>query len=217
MTTRRDWSQRGEQDFILRALAGYPPGVYADIGAWGGTVFSNTRALYEDGWNGVLVEPSPGPFRDLMREYPDESRATLVNAACVTGPLPVGGVMPMHLTDDAVSSDSDKHRATWETSNVPFRKAHVGAVSVARIVDLLTGIHSERNAKSDTVPPTFVNIDTEGSSADVWEAWLQRHLPTLACIESDDNAARIISVSRQNGYTIVLDNGLNIIVRRSTP
>lgn len=52
------YSQNDEQDFILNFFQGQT-GRYLDIGAYDGITFSNTRALAELGWNGVLIEPDP--------------------------------------------------------------------------------------------------------------------------------------------------------------
>src|ERR1022692_1173497 len=75
----KSYSQYGEDLIILAALPmiweatrlRFPEisqtGTFLDIGAWHPTIFSNTRALIERGWSGVIIEPSPGPFINLMR------------------------------------------------------------------------------------------------------------------------------------------------------
>lgn len=60
----KDYSQNREQAVILRNLAGIN-GTLLDIGANDGITFSNTRALVELGWSGVLVEPSRTAFLKL--------------------------------------------------------------------------------------------------------------------------------------------------------
>ena len=62
------YSQFEEQDHILRTFAGLDsPGRFLDIGSWDPITFSNTRALVEMGWSGVMIEPSPGPFLEILR------------------------------------------------------------------------------------------------------------------------------------------------------
>lgn len=63
-----NYSQNKEQDVILEYFHGYK-GVFIDIGANDGSTFSNTRALAELGWDGVLVEPSPKAFKKLKKLY----------------------------------------------------------------------------------------------------------------------------------------------------
>jgi len=47
-------------------------GSFIDIGANDGVTLSNTRALAERGWLGVLVEPSPSAFAKLKENYKDK-------------------------------------------------------------------------------------------------------------------------------------------------
>lgn len=61
-------SQNQEQDAILNYFNGYV-GTFIDIGANDGITLSNTRALAELGWRGVLVEPSPSAFERLDALY----------------------------------------------------------------------------------------------------------------------------------------------------
>lgn len=52
------YSQNDEQDFILKFFDGFT-GNLLEIGAFDGITFSNTRALLERGWHGILIEPDP--------------------------------------------------------------------------------------------------------------------------------------------------------------
>src|ERR1700683_5262801 len=82
----KDYSQYGEQAAILAAFAPTPKeGVvivqearFLDIGAYHPTDKSNTRALFELGWSGVMIEPAPGPMRSLLAEYGNEPRIALI-------------------------------------------------------------------------------------------------------------------------------------------
>lgn len=58
------YSQNGEQEAILK-IFGESEGRFLDIGAYDGKTFSNTLALIERGWSGVLIEPSPNAFMAL--------------------------------------------------------------------------------------------------------------------------------------------------------
>lgn len=52
----RDYSQNGEQKIILNYFKEFK-GTVLDIGANDGITLSNSYALIQNGWNGVLVEP----------------------------------------------------------------------------------------------------------------------------------------------------------------
>lgn len=60
-----NYSQNDEQEAILRYF-GETTGSLLDIGAFDGITFSNSRALLELGWVGVLVEPDPFNLQKLI-------------------------------------------------------------------------------------------------------------------------------------------------------
>lgn len=62
------YSQNAEEKIILDYF-GSETGTFLDIGANDGVTFSNTRALAERGWRGVLIEPSPQAFAKLKDLY----------------------------------------------------------------------------------------------------------------------------------------------------
>lgn len=62
------YSQNAEEKIILDYF-GLETGTFLDVGANDGVTFSNTRALAERGWRGVLVEPSPQAFAKLKDLY----------------------------------------------------------------------------------------------------------------------------------------------------
>jgi FkbM family methyltransferase len=62
------YSQNEEEKVILNYF-GETKGTFLDVGANDGVTLSNTRALAEKGWCGVLVEPSPRAFSRLKANY----------------------------------------------------------------------------------------------------------------------------------------------------
>lgn len=64
-----NYSQNNEQEVILKYFNGKGTGTFIDIGANDGKTLSNTFALSELGWMGVLVEPSPTAFALLEDNY----------------------------------------------------------------------------------------------------------------------------------------------------
>jgi hypothetical protein len=60
------YSQNDEERVINGVLD--DAGDFLDVGAFDGKLFSNTLKLYERGWGGVLVEPSPKAFDGLQRD-----------------------------------------------------------------------------------------------------------------------------------------------------
>lgn len=62
------YSQNSEEQVILDYFKGYV-GTFCDLGSNDGITFSNTRALAERGWSGVLIEPDPEAFDRLEKLY----------------------------------------------------------------------------------------------------------------------------------------------------
>lgn len=66
----KNYSQNNEQQVIIDYFGPDYIGTFIDIGANNGITFSNTRALVELGWKGILIEPSPKAFHKLKQLYP---------------------------------------------------------------------------------------------------------------------------------------------------
>jgi len=63
------YSQHDEQLYIVEYFIDKPNSKFIDIGGFNPFKFSNTRCLYELGWSGVVVEPSPTCFQSFIKEY----------------------------------------------------------------------------------------------------------------------------------------------------
>ncbi len=77
-----DYSQHGQALILQQLITADTPRVLVDIGAHDGITGSNSRALLEQGWRAILVEPLPAAFaqlRENCRLFPD---VTLFQAAC---------------------------------------------------------------------------------------------------------------------------------------
>ncbi|HEU5290804.1 MAG TPA: FkbM family methyltransferase [Cyclobacteriaceae bacterium] len=62
------YTQNDEERIILDYFKGHV-GTFCDLGANDGITFSNTRALAERGWRGVLVDADPEAFSKLEKLY----------------------------------------------------------------------------------------------------------------------------------------------------
>lgn len=63
-------SQNLEEDVILKYFGDFK-GAFLDIGSNDGVTLSNTRALAELGWCGVLIDASPKAYLKLKQNYRD--------------------------------------------------------------------------------------------------------------------------------------------------
>jgi FkbM family methyltransferase len=201
----KNYSQYDEQTAILAAFGTYPEanlirgGRFLDIGAYNPFEFSNTRALYECGWSGVMVEPSPGPMASLVREYGNDPRVTLIQAA--VGLMEFDSPIPMHVTDDCVSTLKEQEYEKWRHNTKFTGVVLVLVLTLEEIAEQFPGFD-------------FVNFDAEGVSVDlclhaiVELGWR----PYCICCEVDGKADLLGRMSLNMGYRVVYENGTNMVL-----
>lgn len=192
------YSQYNEEQFIIGALEHIPNGRLLDIGAWHPTQFSNTRALFERGWSGVMIEPSPACMLNLLAEYGDSERITLIQAAVFTE----AALLKLHVTDDAVSTLSDAEYDKWK-EHAAFRGSMlVPTLTIADLINRYGGFQ-------------FVNIDAEGCSADLFLQMLGLGIfPDCVCVEHESRLEELASSATSNNYALVYANGTNCVLVR---
>lgn len=204
------YSQQKEEEQILEAFQNHrghlTDGRFLDIGAYHPKTFSNTRALFERGWSvGVMIEPSPGPMRTLLKEYGREPRITLIQAAVSLQP----GMIEMQITDDALSTSDAGVAETWRESGGYFGKMLVPAITPHDIANRFGGFD-------------FINIDAEGVSVDLFSHMITLGWrPTCWCVEIDGRAGELAAIAQGAGYKSagddafgVLGNGTNVVLVR---
>jgi FkbM family methyltransferase len=195
------YSQNQEQSAILAAFAGRVGSGYKflDIGAFHAKQLSNTRALFELGWSGVMVEPSPTPFAGLVEEYGKCERIKLINAAVGFAP----GAVEMYVTADAVSTFNGAIYEKWRDKTKFDGKHLVECVTLEQIYD--------EHGTFD-----FINIDTEGMSADLLlHRVLSGPLPHCICVEHDERIGEIIVAATEKGYFCTYGSGENLVLVRT--
>ena len=136
------FSQWNEEEIILEFFQDRDEGRFLDLGAFDGITGSNTRALYEKGWGGVLVEANPENFAALANRYPSNARVQCLCAAISEKP---GIVRFHHAPGQCGTCREDHHVAEYVNNNY-----YLAAVTAADIAARFGG-------KFD-----FVSIDVEG-------------------------------------------------------
>jgi FkbM family methyltransferase len=167
----KDYSQSNEQAIILKYFGDYR-GTFLDAGANDGATLSNTRALAELGWQGVLIEPSPTAFAKLSAIYQSyipvhdstdldlAPFGTLVNAAITLQDGPIdfydSGTHLNKGDTSLLSTTRPEEMARWKKSGETFTKTTVRGITFKTLVKE-TGL-----TRAD-----FVSIDVEGADLDV--------------------------------------------------
>lgn len=194
-----NYSQHDEQRYILEAV-GEARGRFLDIGAYDGIHFSNVLALIERGWEGLLVEPGLEAFDALLKNHGKNERLSLIHAA-------VGlkaGLVPFWDTPDLLSTVNACAYDRW-ANYANYRPAfYTPTVMLNDILKTFPG------------PVDFVNIDTEGSSAELFlEFPLALLRPRAACVEHDGIAPRLCQHARDCGYHLIYGNDENVVFARN--
>ena len=160
------YSQGDEERWILKHTP--QEGRFLDIGAWQAKQFSNTRALYERGWSGVMVEPSPMPMHGLLEEYGNDPRIVLIQAAVGLD----NNFVRLAVTQDAVSTTQPSWERRWKEEGGFYGSMYVLTIT-------LNDVFLKFGGGFD-----FVNIDTEGTSVECLKAMLAIGVHTMICFQN---------------------------------
>lgn len=195
------YSQNDEEKYILEAV-GDEPGVFLDIGAWDGKTFSNTAALVDRGWSGVLVEPSPSSFNTLRERYGSNPKMQLVHAA--VGEY-CGLVKWWDTGGDGVSTTNEKHFRIWDGAakfNPPYL---IAQVSMSCLLDSIQTTHSHNI--------DVVSIDTEGTSVSILRDLLYcRVSAKVIVVEYDLQDDAVSEIVKSHGFEPIYKSSENLVL-----
>lgn len=176
-----DYSQYREQDFLEHYFGN--KGVFWDIGAHDGITFSNTRFLYERGWEGYMFEPCARVFRHLSVNC-SSPRLHLFNLG-IGSRLTVKTLF-VHPKHTQWSSCDDWWTNPWKYQAEPEQ---IVIVPIEAFV-------------GNIPKPDFLSIDTEGMDAEILESMPADFNPSLIMCEIDKLGAleRINAEMNKRGY-----------------
>lgn len=115
------YSQRGQDGILSKLfdLLDIERGYCVEFGAWDGVKFSNTRALTESGWGGVLIETHAARFKELEALYQDRSDVITLNRAIDIGKNSLDSILsecnaPIDLDFVSIDIDGDDYHV-WNS------------------------------------------------------------------------------------------------------
>jgi FkbM family methyltransferase len=193
----KKYTQNDEETYIAKSLSSISNGRFLDIGAHDGITFSSTRKLYDIGWSGVYVEPSPDVLPLLYKN---------AGSNCSVLPVAIGnsnGSMDFYSSgEDMVGSLSSDHVNKW-SNYVKFSKTTVDVITVDEL---------EKRVGREF---DFINIDVEGINLDVfnqfdWNKWN----PKCVCVEYECHKNYMTSVMINAGYKLVYTSAENLVFNR---
>lgn len=203
------YSQTGEDiiiDFLIRAR-NTKNFTYLDIGANHPVKLNNTYKFYEQGYQGVCIEPDPHLFKNLASK---RKRDTCLNVgiAGIASSAADFYVMENPLLNtfskaEAEMMEKEHHSKIEKIIKVPLK-------TVEEIID----VHFAGKA------PVFVNLDVEGFDEEILQVFpFQKYRPAIFCIEtvhftsnaSSEKRVEIFDLMKSKGYKAFADTYVNTI------
>lgn len=196
------YSQGGEEEVILKAVEGRPPGHLIDIGAGDGKRFSNSRALIELGWSALLVEPDFESFAKLYDLYKGDDKIRLLNAPVMMDPHPVTFWKAKPEEEGLCSTTMEANRKKWD--------GHFSGSYIMQGVTpaMIRNIHP-------TIPQILL-VDTEGNSVDIMGTLVEPWVGSvkLICVEHDGRDIEVAGWGRKHGMNVRYLSAENLILVR---
>ena len=190
------YSQQQEEGFILKSVEGIANGSFFELGAFDGQTYSNTLALVERGWSGVMVEAGLHAFIKLLERHGGNIKIKLVHGAVgVTSGISTFWNCPTSFsTTEASNRDKFIHEGF----------SHMFYVPTISLDKLIFGLMASID---------FLSIDTEGTSMDLFKAFLAAGFcrPRCICVEHDGRREEVLGIAEMNGYRSLYINEENLV------
>lgn len=202
-----NYSQNQEQKAILDYFGDFK-GTFLDLGANDGQTLSNTRALAELGWCGVLVEPAPVAFSKLKSLYDEHKKGCFYVYNVAIGnsngkaPFYDSGTL-LKKGDSSLVSTLEKEETKRFASVTPYTEIEV------KVYRWKTFINRLYIKKFD-----FISIDCEGLDLDILK---QMDVSEVRCICIEWNGKDELKkafVEYLEGFKIIYTSGENLIFAR---
>lgn len=209
----KDYSQHSEQQVILDYFGKFV-GTLLDIGANDGLTFSNSRALLEKGWYGVLVEPSEKAFKMLEKNC-GHFHAQLHNVAVGEhiGEAPFYESGPLVTENDhsLVSSMKEIETERWKKKSKESDPIVEFTQTTVPVIDFDTLIKNSTCTSFE-----FITIDVEGMEVEILrQIDFKACGCRLICIEYNGKPDIAEIYDRLIPHPVIYKNKTNIIYGKS--
>ena len=195
------YAQNGEDIRLFRALQAINTGSYVEVGGWHPRTDSVSRAFYDRGWSGLVIEPS----REMALEFGrDRPRDRVINSAAGST---IGEVDFFHFPGDYSGRSTTVAHVARDFEGPSCHATHTR-------VPLTTLTKEIEDWGASTIH--FLTIDVEGSECDVLDGMdLTRFRPWILVIEATRPGSMEPSYDSweeqvvQSGYLFTTFDGLN--------
>lgn len=190
-----DFSQQGEQAVITGYFRNNILS-FLDIGAYNGIWCSNTHALALQGWSGTCIEANPAIFVNLMDNYKDFAKISLVNAAIALNEE----ITQFHMAD-AVSSTDKEHIRQFAELYKQIRTIYIPTITLDWVKRFMQSHYD------------FISVDVEGQSIEIFARAVELFSPKLICVEHEHRHSDVLDAAGNN-YKEIFRNDINSIFER---
>jgi FkbM family methyltransferase len=195
------YSQQDEEAVIAKFF-GDRVGRFLDIGAWDGVTFSNTRALWEKGWSGVVVDVSPFSVAKLITLYGGTDRVAIVSGLVVGHGE--GMARFYDSRGDGLSTSIKPQMEKWKRLGTSYAQVYAPVITLPCLFSNFPG------------PYNLISIDTEGSSLNLFRAIDFDKIKTeLVVVEHDLFPGEVKEAGRKKGFWTLHENANNVILAKS--
>lgn len=195
------YSQNSEEAYIVNYFKSKNIiGTFLDCGAYDGVDLSNTRALAEQGWSGICVEPMSKAFEKLCLNYKENKNVYCYEVALGL----VNGIFHFNENDTYYSTISDAETKRWVSdSTIKFKKKEV------EVLDFDTFLKQSHFKKFD-----FISIDCEGVDYDILTQMDLKALECkMICVEHNSvDTKKYIDYIEKFGFKTVHINPENLLM-----
>lgn len=196
------YSQNNEEQIIKDYFKGYT-GTFVDIGANDGITLSNTRALIESGWSGIMIEPSPTAFNKLKN-----SISTYPNVFCYQY-----AIVPKRSPKEMILNDStsllNQNDTSLVSTLVPEEMERFK--SVVQYTPVKVKTFTWATARNRWKYKTFdlLSLDIEGMDLQVLEEIDLTGFKMVIVEWNGKNKERFVELCA--GFNLIHENGENLI------
>lgn len=196
---RISYSISGEDILISNIFRHQHQGCYVDVGAFHPFKYSNTYLLYQKGWRGINIDPTPG-----VKELFDLYRPNDINLECAVGNQKT--IVDFFLYQGGPYNSLNRH------SGQEYEKILENQIKVN--VKPLNEILSENHKKENQID--LLNIDTEGKDLEVLYSndW-NKFRPRYIIVEDLNFDCENPDSSPINSYLLSLNYKLHSVCHKS--
>lgn len=187
----KNTSQHGDQEIIFKYFAEHPPSTntLVDVGAFGRDM-SNTFALLELGWKGLLIEANPDRARIIEKEFAGMD-VVILNI----GIGHTSGKLPFHIHSEL---GHDSFDPAWYPQDLTALTLQVKVEPLTKVL------------RTQKIPPEFdlLSVDTEGLDAAIMIKFLTDGVFRPSVIVTECTSyADAPGLFAQHGYRLLARTG----------